>query len=268
MSGAPARSDDRLRGNRIWPVPSPRGGVLQKLYAPHSSGPGYWARLALERLARRKTPTTVAARHATERELLRLWRAAGCDVPAELSTELPQLAHPRVNVIEHVPGKLLGRLLADETLPRVERDALLARFAAAWGRRHALAVERRDARLVQEHGTFLHVIVSGERLVTIDLEQAYRPRADVVPLVAREIASYVRALAKGASEERLRADLRALVAAYPRRDLLDAAVREHLANPNPVRRLLWALDRRLRRDRRRTLGKYGSLELLRDVLAA
>jgi len=267
VSRSPARDERRLRGNRIWIVPTPDGTVLQKLYAPHDAGPRYWVRLLLERVVRAKTPTTVAARLATERDLLAVWCAAGCDVPADLTTRLPGLAHPRVTVLEHVHGPLLGRLLASGRLSRDERDDLLRRFAAAWGRRHGLALERRAARLVQEHGTFLHVIVSGERLVTIDLEQAFRPRRDVLPLVAKEIVAYVRSLAKGADPEVLRSDLEAIVAAYPRREILAGAVREYLDSPSPWRRIVWRLDRRFRRDRRRALGKYRALEVLRDVLA-
>ncbi len=113
-SGAP-REERRLRGNRIWIVPTPDGGggeVLQKLYAPHDSGPGYWARLVLERIARAKTPTSVAARHRTERELLAAWREAGCDVPADLTDRYPALVHPRVTLLEYVRGPLLGRRLS------------------------------------------------------------------------------------------------------------------------------------------------------------
>lgn len=268
MSGEPARADVRLRGNRIWIVPTQDGPVLQKLYAPHSAGPGYWARLLAERLARQKTPTTVSARQRTERTLLAAWRDAGCDVPADLTDRHPSLVHPRVTLLEYVEGPLLGRLLSGGRLGRAARGDLLRRFAAAWGRRHGLAVDRADARLVQEHGTFLHVIVSGERLVTIDLEQAFRPRRDVLPLVAKEIVAYVRSLAKGADPETFRADLDALVCAYPRPELLAAAVREYLDSPSPLRRVLWALDRRLRRDRRRPLGKYRALAVLAEALEA
>ena len=267
MSRSPARDERRLRGNRIWIVPTPAGTVLQKLYAPHDAGPRYWVRLLLERVVRAKTPTTVAARLATERDLLAVWREAGCDVPADLTARSPELAHQRVTLLEHVRGPLLGRLLAAGRLSRDERDDLLRRFAAAWGRRHGLALDRREARLVQEHGTFLHVIVSGERLVTIDLEQAFRPRRDVLPLVAKEIVAYVRSLAKGADPDVFRGDLEALVAAYPRREILAGAVREYLDSPSPWRRIVWRLDRRFRRDRRRALGKYRALEVLRDVLA-
>jgi hypothetical protein len=110
------------------------------------------------------------------------------------------------------------------------------------------------------------VIVAEDRLVTIDLEQAFRPRRDVLPLVAREIVAYVRSLAKKVDAAVFRADVEALVAGYPHRELLEAAVREYLHSPRPLRRLLWSLDRKLRRDRHRELGKYRSLEVLADVL--
>ena len=264
MSRDTAPGDVRLVGNRIWLARTADGTVIQKLYAPHDHGPRYWARLLLERLGARKTPTTVRARWRTERELLRVWRAAGCDVPQDLSERHPALVHGPVTILERVEGPLLGHVLGSGRLSEQERVDLLTRFAAAWGRRHRLAIEQRDARLVQEHGTFLHVIMAPGRLVTIDLEQAYHPRRDVRPLVTREIVAYVRSLAKRVDEARLAADLRILVAAYPDRSLLEAAVREYVDSP----RLVWRLDRRLRRDRGRALGKYGALALLRAALLA
>lgn len=268
MSRSASRDVMRLIGNRIWRVPSPDGVILQKVYAPHSRGPGYWVRLVLERLARVKTPTTVAARQRTERELLRTWREAGCDVPEDVTDRHPSLVHPRVTLLEYIDGAILGRLLASGSPTRERRDDLLRRFAAAWGTRHGLAVDRRETRLVQEHGTFAHVMVAGDRLVTIDLEQAFRPRRDVLPLVAKEIVAYLRSLAKRADPDVFRADVRAIVDGYPRREILAGAVREYLDSPSPLRRLVWSIDRRIRRDSRRALGKYEALEVLRDVLAA
>ena len=270
MSDGPARVRSPRRGNQIWPVPTPDGVVLQKLYAARDAGPSHWMRLLVERIARQKTPTTVNARWRTERMLLATWRAAGCDVPEDRSARHPAYVHGTTTLLEFIDGKILGKLLASDTLTREQRDDLLHRFAAAWGRRHALALDTPDVRLIQEHGTFLHVIGAGDRLVTIDLEQAFTPRRDLMPLVAKEIVAYVRSLAKLTAHDVFRADIEAIVEAYPRREVLEAAVREYLDSPSPLRRAIWALDRRLRdrrdRERGRTLGKYTALEVLQEVL--
>ena len=267
MSDGSERVRPPRRGNQIWPVPTPGGAVIQKLYAARDAGPSHWIRLLVERIVRQKTPTTVLARWRNERMLLAAWRDAGCDVPEDVSARYPHYVHGCVTLLEFIDGRVLGKVLSSQARKREKRDDLLRRFSAAWGRRHALAIDRGDARLIQEHGTFLHVIVSGDRLVTIDLEQAFTQRRDLLPLVAKEIVAYLRSLAKNADPDVFRADIEAIVAAYPRRDLLEATVREYLANPSPVRRLIWRIDRR-RREGGRPLGKYAALEVLRDVLAA
>ncbi len=266
MSDGPARVRPPRRGNQIWPVPTQDGVVLQKLYRARDAGPSHWARLFLERIARQKTPTTVEARWRTERMLLAAWRDAGCDVPADVSARYPAYVHDYVTLLEFIDGKILGKLLSSGAPARERRDDLLRRFSVAWGRRHARALDTDDVRLIQEHGTFLHVIVAGDRLVTIDLEQAFTPRRNLLPLIAKEIVAYLRSLAKNADPDVFRADVEAIVAAYPRRDVLHATVREYLHNPNALRRRMWSIDRR-RRQGGRPLGKYAALEVLRDVLA-
>jgi hypothetical protein len=223
-------------------------------------------------LARTKTSARAAARCATERRLLARWRAAGCDVPADLTDARRDLAGPRVAVFEFVPGRSLWDLLAEGGLTGEDRREVLRAFAASWGARHVLAVRESDADLVQEHGSIRHVLVSGggttgvpRRCVTIDLEQAFRPRADVRPLIAKEIAGYLRSLLKRAGEDRFREDLRTIVAAYPDRTVLAAACAEYLRSPSPFRRALWSLDRRFG-GKRAARQKYGPLEDLEAIL--
>jgi hypothetical protein len=120
-------------------VPTPDGPVLQKLYAARDAGPGHWLRLLIERVARQKTPTTVAARWRTERELLSVWKEAGCDVPADLSDRYPHYVRGYVTLLELIDGRILGKVLLGERPSRERRDDLLRRFSAAWGRRHSTA---------------------------------------------------------------------------------------------------------------------------------
>ncbi len=279
--GAAARRDPRdardardardvapLDGNRIWRVETAEGPVLQKLYADRGGFFRCRARDLLSRLRGGKTGTRAAARRATEARLLGLWRQAGCDVPADLSARHPGLAGDRALVLEFVPGRLLSDVLRDPGLPRGRRDELLGRFARGWCRRHRLARESGEAGLVQEHGSFQHVLVDGDRLVTIDLENAFLPRADLLPILAKEIASCLRWLARQEDEATFRSDLAVLVAHYDDRVLLAAAARHYLHNPRPAWRLLWAADRRREARRGRRGGKYRVLELLAEALAA
>jgi hypothetical protein len=252
----------RLDGNRIWRVETPQGPVLQKLYAERGGAVRSRVRELFSRLRGGKTGTRAAARRATEARLLALWREAGLDVPADLSARHPDLANERTLVLECVPGPLLSELLADRSRPRAERDALLARFARAWSRRHRLARERGEAGLVQEHGGFQHVIVAGERLVTFDLENAFLPRAELLPILAKEIASYLRSLLRGNDADVTRADLAALVAHYEDHELLRAAARHYLENASLWWRAVWAVDRWREMRRARRAGKYHVMEML------
>ena len=256
----------RLDGNRIWRVATPRGSVLQKLYGERGGGLRPWLRELGSRLRGGKSSTLAAGRRATEARLLALWREAGLDVPAELSALHPDLASERTLVLEDVPGPLLSELLSDPGLPPERRQELLRRFARQWCARHRLALQRGEAGFIQEHGALQHVIVSGERLVVIDLENAFAPRADLGPILYKEIASYLRSLAKLAGPGRIAGDLRTLVEAYEDRERLAAAARHYLDSPSAFWRAVWALDRRRAAATGRHRDKYDVLVALREAL--
>ena len=261
------RHAGRLDGNRIWRVATPDGTVLQKLYAERGGWLRAWGRELTTRLMGAKTSTRAAGRRATEARLLALWRAAGLDVPANLSDRHPDLANERTLVLEDVSGPLLSQALADPALAGPPREALLARFAAACRARHDQALSRGEAGLIQEHGSVQHVIVSGSRLVSFDLENAYRPRRDLRPLLAKELASVLRSLARLGSEERFRADLAAFVSGYGDVARLREAAGHYLQPSSLLWRLVWAVDRRRDERRDRAHGKYRVLRALRDATA-
>ena len=264
-SAGPVGPVGRLDGNRIWRVSVPGGTVLQKLYAER----GGWLTVRLRELGGvlrgGKTSTRARARRATEARLLRLWRQAGLDVPADLSDRHPDLSNEDTLVIEDVPGPLLSSVLAEPGLGRERRDELLRRLARACRERHDLALARGEAGLIQEHGSVQHVIVSGQRLVTFDLENAFLPRRDLRPLLAKELASVLRSLARLGDEPRFRADLAAFVAGYGDVERLREAARHYLQPASLVWRVIWAVDRRRDERRDRVHGKYRVLAALRDA---
>jgi hypothetical protein len=261
-----ARPGGGLDGNRIWRVQLEQGVVLQKLYAERGGALHAWARELGSRLRGGKTSTLAAGRLATERRLLALWRQAGLAVPADLTGQHPDLANERTLVLEWVDGRLLSDLLVDPETPADERARLLAAFAGELSRRHRLALERSEAGLILEHAGVQHVLVAGDRLVTFDLENGFRPRADPRPLIFKELAGTVRSLARLAAEDRLGQDLEAFVGAYEPRELLEGTVRHYLQNPHPAWRLVWRLDRWREARRGPRTGKYPVLERLDEVL--
>jgi tRNA A-37 threonylcarbamoyl transferase component Bud32 len=256
----------RLDGNRIWRVPDSQGALVQKLYAGRKD----FLRRFFRNLGLLFFPlvssATATGRWQTERSLLRTWREAGIDVPRDLTDEHPEFAGPRVTVMEYVEGEALGNVLRNLDQPREERDELLRRFAAMWGTRHGLALKTGRPEFVQAHATILHVMVAGDRLVTIDLERHQHSR-HILPLLAREIGNYLRTLLKRVPEDVFRRDLAAIVDGYPHREILVDAIGEMRRSPNLLRRLGWAMDRQRKIRRHRKKSKFVAMELLAEALS-
>ncbi|MCB9882904.1 MAG: hypothetical protein H6834_14050 [Planctomycetes bacterium] len=261
-----ARALRHLDSNQVWRVDTPSGPVVQKYYVERSGLFGTaWKRLATAVLGRKTSPAA-RARRATEGELLRRWNEAGFDVPKDLTAEHLELGGDDVRVLEFVEGGTLLDRLRDETLAEDERAALLERFMREWSRRHRHVVDTQDPAFLMEHATLHHVLVSGDRFVTYDLEQAFRKRGDVLPHLAKEVAGCLRSLAKGATDERLRKDLETIVATYEPRELLERTVAHYLHNTNPWKRRLWSVDRSRRERGGRGADKYRALTALDAVL--
>lgn len=254
-------------GNRSWRIETSKGPALQKLYRERTGCAAAFARELLIAVAASKTSQRPAARKATERRLLARWAAHGLSVPADWTDALPEFGAADVAVLEFIEGGVpLWDVLAAPSLAEARRADVLGRFAAAWCARHTAAIREGEAGLVQEHGTIRHVLVAGDRQVWIDLEQAFRPRRDVRPLIAKEVAGYLRSIWKRVGEERARRDIATIVAAYPDRAILRAAADEYL-KARGMRRVLWSIDRAIRNERRRR-AKYGAIEALAESLGA
>jgi tRNA A-37 threonylcarbamoyl transferase component Bud32 len=261
-----ARALPSADGNRIWRVSTPAGVVLQKLYGERGGALHACARELASRWRGGKTSTRAAGRRQTEARMLALWRAAGMDVPLDLSARHPDLHHADTLVLECIDGQALSQLLADPAAAPASRGELVARYAQDLGRRHRLAVDRREAGLVHEHGGVQHVLVAGDRFVTFDLENAFLPRADVLPLVYKELAAALRSLSRSAGGERFDELLGVFVQAYGQPDLLQGTVRHYLHAPSPFWRLGWALDRLRERRRARRRARGGGKYLVLDAL--
>lgn len=256
-----------IDGNRVWRVDTPAGAFLQKLYYPRKGAWREGLRALVARLLGAKSSPRAAVRRRTEERLLRHWRAAGCDVPALVEPADAGLSAGPGLLTEFVEGpQLLELMRRRSALPREQRDPLLRRFGASWAARHRLALKRDDPSLVQEHGTLAHVLVSGERMVTYDLEQAWRPGRPVLAALAKELSGVLRSLARVTEPETLQGDLAALVAGYGDRAQLAAIVGEVLQSPSPWRRLVRRLDRWREERTGKVGGTYPTVERLAALL--
>jgi hypothetical protein len=167
--------------------------------------------------------------------------------------------------MEYLPGPSLAAFLSDPSVQPEEKDAGFIRFLSDWGRRHAAALVLSEPALLQEHPGLDHLLVSGIRLATFDLEVAYTSRRRVAEGISAEIAGFVRSLFKSLPEQEARYYLQRLAEAYPNRSRLIRVHTDLFSNPSPVRRLFHALDRRLLRKPGR-LDKYVAAERLREAL--
>ncbi len=183
------------RGNLLFRCSESGGDVLVKVYRQRKSRwSDFWGNVS-ERWFERKRGVSAAQRRATEAAGLLAWRAAGFDVPRLLERERPGWIadHPFV-AMEFVDGPTLHQVLADRARPFAEQRGLVVQLARDHARRHRCALEQRETLLVHEHAIARHVLVSGERLVTFDLEHAYRPKFPLPVAVAFELSSTVRSL--------------------------------------------------------------------------
>jgi len=257
------RSRFARRPQRLLRVEHPRGAVLVKEYGAKRSA----LRLALVQLGHwtfaGKSPATARGRCANERAVVALWAREGFDVFRFLPEETERAGRRR-NVFAWEEGRTLYDTLGDPAEPEAQNLERLGRFGAAWARRHRRALELSEPRLLHEHGTFRHVLVAGRRLITFDLEVSWVRRGSVERLAGREVAAFVRSLARASVPERFEPRLRALVAGYADRALLRRLAGTML-RPRGPRRLVAGVDAfRRRRDPLSPVRVLTALESLLD----
>ncbi len=267
---SPRLLDASTRGsgwNSVWLLTGNGKPVVLKIYGRRRTRLREWMTHLAQTLGGR-TGYTAPDRQRTERHGLRLWRKNGFDVP-RIGCEplpLPPLPAPFL-LMEYLPGPSLAAFLADPARTPGEKDALFLRFLSDWSRRHATALNLGEPALLQEHPGLDHLLVSGARLVTFDLEVAYTSRRHMAEAVSAEIAGFVRSLFKVLPDLEARHFLRLLSDAYPDRTRLARVYTDLFDNPVLSHRLLHALDRRFLRKPGR-LDKYLAAERLRDSLVA
>ncbi len=229
--------------NAVWKLHLPDGPLILKTFSSRRSPGKTLLTHAGNRLGGRSS-YTARGRQRTETTNLALWKDAGLDVPRLLPPP-PGLNLPLPHVcMEFLEGQPLSGFLANDSLPLPQRDDILIRFLHSWAARHALALDRQDPRLVQEHGSFEHVMWTGSRLVTFDLEVSFLPSRPVLPCLVDEICGYLRSLFRLLPDPLARHYFELIVQHYPRRDFLQEIPRRLLHHPHPFARFIHAFDRR------------------------
>ena len=202
-----------------------------------------------------KTGMTPAARMRTERETLELWLRHGFNVPRVLDVELPAEVPPLRLALEWIRGRSMRDLLSDPTVAVEAKRTALERAVREWTRRHALALQLREPRLVQAHATFGHVLVDGEMLATFDFEVVWK-RRNLERLLQLELLGFLGSFGPWIPPDQLESLLDVVVAHYsPRERLVDAARswrgRRDAADAAVLERLKAAIERAAKRAERR-----------------
>jgi hypothetical protein len=257
-------------GNYLYKVPFRGGFAVLKVY----SGSRTWLQYAVKTcgnvLVCNQTSFMPRARRKTELPVLKLWRDAGFRVFGVHDDAIVDGIAPDLQALyEYVPQKKLIDLLGDPSLTLEQRLAIWRGWLPIWHRRHALAIERREPRLVHENGDLKHVMPmpDGDYL-SFDFEMVFRSRRRVKEFVAREILSFLKSLGHTVLPADFDVFMRETVRLYPDHDLLRYTHAFAFANPNPVLRLARAIDRRIKPRAKKKFSKYNVARMLHEALAA
>jgi len=257
-------------GNYLYKVPFRGGFAVLKVYQGSRSALEYALKTFGNLAFCNQTSFMPRARRRTELDSLRLWRESGFrvfDVYADVEVEGmdPEL----YALYEYVPRPRLVELLGQQDVPLAQRIELWRGFLPVWHRRHALAIERAEPRLIHENGDLKHVMVMEDgSYLMFDFEMVFRSKRRVKEFAAREVLTFLKSLAKTVGRRDFPAFLQATVADYPDRELLRYTHAFAFANPNPVLRLARSIDRWIKPGSRKPHSKYNVARLLQHELAA
>jgi hypothetical protein len=256
-------------GNFLYKIPFRGGFAVVKVYRGSRGTVETW-RKSLQNLMTGQTSYRARTRLRVERECLDVWRKHGFrvyDTFDAVTIDAPQCPPGSYTVFEYRRGPSLNEHLCDESIPEETRFATFRRFLLEWGRRHALAIEFRETRLVHENGDGKHVMLFDDGLLWLDFEVIWTDASRVAQHVSHEIIQYLWQISKTIPERLRPRLLRETVAHYPDRERLRDAWRLFLSNPRALVRAARWLDRRTPRGRKPT-SKYAVAERLRALLEA
>ena len=256
-------------GNYLYKVPFRGGWAAVKVYFGSRGRVSTLLKSFENVVLAGQTSYLPLTRLRIERECLSVWRKHGFrvyDTFEDVVIEAPQCPPGGYTVFEYRDGPKLYSYLADPGIDEDERFDTYRRFVREWSRRHSLAIEEREPRLVHENGDGKHVLIFDDGFHWFDFEMVWRDSSRIEEHVAHEIIQYIWQISKWLPVA-LRARLIAeTVDAYPARERLDGAWRLFLAPRRPLLRLARGLDRSLRARSKKPTSKYAIASALRAQL--
>lgn len=143
-----------------------------------------------------KTSTSARGRYLTEQAVLSLLDREGFAVPKIRSFHRTLASSQLCLALEWIPGCTLAEIVRSEKQSLEAKQELLSRCGTDMRQRHDRAIALCEPRLVFEHPSLHHVIVSNGRLVYTDFEITYCRSEDIERLARREIAGFLYSLAR------------------------------------------------------------------------
>lgn len=253
-------------GNWLWKIPFDGGFGVLKVYTGNRHPLLHVKKTLGNRVLTGRTSHMPRARRDYEVACVALWARHGFGVfgmhPEVVFDDLPAGTYMLYDYTEGTPFREHFR---DESLPLATRLATWRRFLPEWHRRHRLAIDLSEPRLIHENGDCKHVLIQADgRFVSFDFEVGFRSR-QARDLVGREILAYLRSFGRAMSL----ALADELVAHYPEPELLWSAWEHAFRNGNPLVRAGRALDYRFKRRDGNVKGRFSkyraALELERRL---
>ncbi|MFC1497589.1 hypothetical protein ACFLS1_03825 [Verrucomicrobiota bacterium] len=256
-------------GNYLYKIPYKDGHAVLKLY--------YGSRSPFQRIYKTfsnvviegQTSFMPKARLKTEKDAIRVWKKAGFRVfDIYNNVEVEGLPKGGYALYEYVEGRHFHKLLPDASVPLEERLALYREFLDQWHRRHRIAVDQKEPRLIHENGDLKHVIDYNGELVWFDFEMCYRSRTHVEDLVAREILAYLKSLGQFLKNSELfETFFKETMEHYEGKDFLAQTYNIAFKHRNPVVRLGRSLDSRFSKSSGKWHSKYNMAKRVKEHLA-
>jgi hypothetical protein len=229
---------------------------VAKIYVGSRSPLLYWKKTLGNVLLTGRTSHQPRARWRTETDCIRTWERHGFRCFRMFpQVEIEGLPRDAYMVFEYLPGLHFREYFRNEAVPLEERMATWRRWIPEWHRRHRIAVEERDPRLIHENGDVKHVMLVDGEFVYFDFEMIFRS-TNVRLLVGREILAYLRSVGRFFGEALYDRMIGELVDHYPDRALLLTGWEVTWGHPNPLLRQLRRIDRWLKPTNRKRWSKY------------
>ncbi len=257
-------------GNFLYKVPYQNGHAVIKVYVGSRGRWGRFTKSIANVWLYGQTSYFVGTRLRIERECMELWQSHGFrtfELYDHVTVDAPNCPEGAYLVMEYVARPKLFEILCDTSRSVEKRFEIYRRFLAEWSRRHELAIELQEPKLVHENGDGKHAMLMEDgSFLWFDFEMIYRSRRHTDRHVSHEIMQYIWQMLRKVPADIQAAFLEETVTHYPVPKRLEAAHDLFLRHPNLFMRMARGLDRRLTKRGKKLTSKYNVARKLRDVL--